>query len=135
MRPLAELPKAALLEFGKADPQLLPRITLGKMWYSRSGMGPNGAVLLIAGTWGTLDRRHIIMQLDGRSLTSGCGATRALDASRPASLPTSSLLQQRNSEVLSILILRSSFKFNGNCCECYSPNRALAVDYLQRRDM
>lgn len=38
MRPLAELPRAALWEFGKADPQLLPRIALGTgMCHSRAG--------------------------------------------------------------------------------------------------
>lgn len=44
MRPLAELPKTARWEFGRPDPQLLPRITLGTMWYSRSGIGPDWAV-------------------------------------------------------------------------------------------
>lgn len=29
MRPLAELPKTARWEFGRPDPQLLPRIALG----------------------------------------------------------------------------------------------------------
>lgn len=65
MQPLAELPKAARWEFGRPDPQLLPRITLGTTWYySRSGIGPDRALFsLLPGPGATSNTRLIVMQL------------------------------------------------------------------------